>query len=178
MSSHVDVLEIKPEESVELMTTFLLTINPTQWDVDPDELESWIETTRSGHVVVDRWSTGSRAGGIQPGDRAFLLRQGVPNRRIYAAGVFYSEVYPGEHWDGSDRVTNYADVEWDTVLAPADRLDFDELLAALPDVHWTPQTSGTRAPDAAAEALEQLWASHVRAIRTTDGVAETSCCGS
>lgn len=58
------------------MGTYLLTSNPSKWDVEAATLARWIEQTREGESVPDRWSTGSRTSGIEPGDRAFLLRQG------------------------------------------------------------------------------------------------------
>lgn len=40
-----------------------------------------------------------------------------------------------------------------------------ELVAALREVHWTPQTSGTQVPEPAATALERLWAEYGGAVR-------------
>jgi len=148
------------------MATYLLTNNPSKWDVDAGTLARWIEQTREGETVPDRWSTGSRTSGIEPGDRAFLLRQGLEPRGIFMAGIFISEVYTAAHWDGSGRMANFADVEWDTVLDPGDSLHLADLVEQIPQAHWTPQTSGTRIPDAAAARLEELWSDHVGSVRS------------
>jgi hypothetical protein len=66
--------------------TFLLTNNPARWEIDRDLLTDWINETNAGHTVEWNWSTGGTTRKIVPGDRAFLLRQGVPVRGIFASG--------------------------------------------------------------------------------------------
>lgn len=144
---------------------FLLTSNPKKWDMDPDLLAEWIEATADGHPVEGRWSTGHTTRRISQGDRAFLLRQGVAERGIFASGTFISGVFSAAHWDGSGRTANYADVSWDTVIAPHAALPVEALLAELPEGHWEPQASGTRLSPTVVQPLEYLWAAHVQAIR-------------
>lgn len=116
------------------MATFILTWNPDPWTWDDDDYTAKIQSTASGLRVNDRWSVGVRRGGIEVGDRAFLLRQ-HRDRGIVASGLFTSTVYFAPHWDGTGRDAPYADVEWDTVVDPDARLPTDTLMAAIPIVH-------------------------------------------
>ncbi len=145
--------------------TFLLTNNPDLWDIEADELAKSIEDTAAGRGVDSRWSTGSTTKKIQNGDRVFLLRQRVEHRGIFASGHFVSTVFQAEHWDNSGRQANYANVLWDTFLAPDDVLPIEVLSSELPEGQWAPQASGTQIKEAVTEHLEQLWAAHVASVR-------------
>ena len=112
----------------------------------------------------DQWSVGLRTGGIQPGDRAMLLRQ-RHDRGLVASGVFTSELYVNQHWDGTGRPTRYGDLEWDTVLAIEDRLPVEQLELSVPEVRWHRiQGSRVAVPAAATRKLTDLWADHVREL--------------
>ena len=146
---------------------FLLTNNPRKFQLDPDLLAGWVDATSNGYRVESTWSTGTTTKRIFPGDRAFLLRQGVSDRGIFASGTFLSRVYQDTHWDDSGTTSNYADVSWDSVLDPEDRLPIEVLLSSLPDGQWEPQSSGTQVNPLAADALEELWSAHLVAVRAT-----------
>lgn len=146
---------------------FLLTNNPKKWDLDPDLLADWIAATTAGYPVEGRWSTGGTTKKIVPGDRAFLLRQGVLGRGIFASGTFTSAVFQAEHWDGSGAIANYADVSWDTVIDPQDPLPIEVLLEELPEAQWEPQASGTQVNPAVVAEMESRWAAHVAAARNS-----------
>lgn len=145
--------------------TFLLTNNPKKWELDPDELADWVTATAAGHSVEGRWSTGSTTKKVAPGDRAFLLRQGVAHRGIFASGTIDSYVYQAEHWDGGGGLANYVDVLWDTVLDPEDGLPIEALFTELPEGQWEPQASGSQVKPVLVGRLEDLWAHHVAATR-------------
>jgi len=141
--------------------TFVLTWNPDNdlgWP--EDDYASVIASTALGQRVTRQWSAAARKGGIYPGDRAFMLRQ-RRDRGIVASGRFTSEVYPAAHWDGSERTTMYAGVEWETVLAPEDRLPVEALKQVIPSEHWDRFQASGVAVHSAAEDLEALWESHV-----------------
>ena len=81
---------------------------------------------------------------------------------LVASGHFTSEIYDDEHWDGSGRVTQYANVDFDWIGTVDDRLPVDILIAQVPEVPWNRlQGSGVRVPDDAAERLEELWQTHI-----------------
>ena len=153
---------------------FLLTNNPKKWDMDPDLLADWIVATEAGHPVEGRWSTGGTTKKIVPGDRAFLLRQGVLGRGIFASGTFTSSVFQAEHWDGSGAIANYADVSWDTVIDPDDPLPIEALLQQLPQAQWEPQASGTQVNPAVVPELERLWSAHIASVRSSQAPTPTA----
>lgn len=141
------------------MATFLLIWHPVRW-TEP-EYDEFVVRTGDGEIVEGEWSVGVRRGGIEAGDRAFLFRQ-YSERGIVAAGIFASQVYQGDHWDGSRREANYADVEWDTWLPLDDRLTVESLQAEVPGVAWMRlQASGIAIADDAARRLEQVWERHL-----------------
>jgi 5-methylcytosine-specific restriction protein A len=82
-------------------------------------------------------------------------------RGLVASGVFTSELYVDQHWDGTGRPTRYGDLEWDTVLAVEDRLPVEELELSVPEVRWRRiQGSGVAVPAAVTRKLTDLWVSH------------------
>lgn len=95
------------------------------------------------------------------------MRLGVQNRGIFASGWFTSDVYQDEHWDGSGGSANYADIRWDVVIDPEAALPIERLQAEIPQVHWTPQSSGMTIPPGDADSLDALWKAHVEPYRVT-----------
>ena len=143
---------------------FILTWNPDRWMWPPEDHARAIQVTAAGGTMRDQWSVGLRTGGIQPGDRAMLLRQ-RHDRGLVASGVFTSELYVDQHWDGTGRPTRYGDLEWDTVLAIEDRLPVEQLELSVPEVRWHRiQGSRVAVPAAATRKLTDLWADHVREL--------------
>lgn len=144
------------------MTAFIVLWNPGNWEWPADDLADAIAATGRGEVFKGRWSTGSRHQGIAVGDRAYLLRQGRTNRGLVAVGRFASEIYWDEHWDDSGRDAPYADIAFERVLAPADVLTVDVLVA---DAHGVPWNSlrggGVEVPAEVAAKVEQLWSDHL-----------------
>jgi 5-methylcytosine-specific restriction protein A len=146
------------------MATFILTWNPDQWPFDEDDYQRAVESTAAGHLTKDAWSVGNRLGGINLGDRAFLLRQ-HRDRGIVASGEFTSEVYQDRHWDASDRDANYADVQWDNLLDLEDRLPIEELKRRVSRVSWDRlQASGVQIREDAATSVEELWEAHLKTV--------------
>lgn len=101
---------------------------------------------------------GNRKSGAQPGDRAFLLRQGTGERGIVGSGYLSSEIYQDEHWEDPNKVANYVEVYWDSLVE--DPLPLAYLKAAIPGESWRPQTSGTTIKPESADIVEQLWAAY------------------
>ncbi len=82
-----------------------------------------------------------------------------------ASGLFTSGVEIGPHWDGSDNQTTFAQIEWDTIFAPDDRLPVEVLKSEVPNFHWDRiQGSGVILPPGDAADLEVLWARHARGV--------------
>ena len=146
------------------LNTFILTWNPENWHWPQDKFDLAVQRTLAGQRVADTWSTGIRRRGIQPGDRAVLLRQ-RSDRGIVASGWFTSEIYEADHWDGSDAKSTFAAVEWDAVVDPGDRLSVETLKARILDVAWDRlQGSGVAMPPSCAKLLEAIWRSHLAGV--------------
>lgn len=142
--------------------TMLATWNPAQ--SSREDWEEEVAATKAGGIVRSRWSTGGRTGGIEPGDRVFLLRQRVEPRGILASGTCSSRIFQDGHWDDAraDQEANYVLIEWDTVVDEEAILAHQVLAARIPEGGWSPQGSGTVLTEVAAEKLERLWAEHLQ----------------
>jgi hypothetical protein len=141
---------------------FLVTNNPDLWAWDEDEYDEDVQLTAEGGIVRGQWSVGSRTGGVEPGDRVFMLRQGRGRRGIVGSGTFTSRVFQDAHWDGAkSQDANYALIDWDALVDPEDVLPIERLKLELSDQHWEPQASGTSIRPAVRGRLEQIWAEHL-----------------
>lgn len=145
------------------MNTYLLTWNPKRWHWDLASDLAMLKT----HAFFDgRWSCG-RTKRIEPGDRLFLLRQGLEPRGILASGHATSSPHADVHWDGAlDHEALYVDVRFDALLDPEDEevLPLDQLRnGPLSTVNWRTQSSGISIQPAAASQLECLWSTHLKA---------------
>jgi 5-methylcytosine-specific restriction enzyme A len=143
------------------VATFLLTWNPDTQGWPDDDYATAVEAAAAGAKPADRWSVGLRKSGVSIGDRAYLVRQ-RHERGIVASGRFSSTIYNAEHWDGSGRITTYADIRFDVVLPVTDRLDIQVLKSRLPTVVWDRlQGSGVAVAAPNDDRLERLWEAHV-----------------
>jgi 5-methylcytosine-specific restriction protein A len=111
------------------------------------------------------WSTGGRKR-IVPGDRVFLLRQGVDPKGVMASGEVTSEPYADMTWDEASAGTAlYVDVRFDAMFDP----DVDGVLPRseleaepLAVVHWDTQRGGIEIDSTAAPTLENTWRTFCR----------------
>jgi 5-methylcytosine-specific restriction enzyme A len=150
------------------LPTFILIWSPGAYPWD--DHEQAVETTARREVWPQNWAVGSRRQGITPGDRAFLWRAS-PGRGLVASGTITSGIRLEPHWDGSERTAPFADVDWDTVLRVEDRLPFEALPDAVPNVPWHAlQGGGIKVRESAATDLVRLWEQHLgaRAFRSPD----------
>ena len=146
------------------MPTWLLTWNPLNWEWK--SLESDIEAVKKTGALRTQWSTGNNKS-IQPGDRLFLLKEGVDPKGIIASGKAVSRVDAEEHCDPERAAkgdkANEVDVEFDAIVPPDSVLPLATLqTGGLAEMHWTVQPSGTRIPDQAAAELERRWRAHLQ----------------
>lgn len=140
------------------MRAFLLTWNPANFPGLANDWPQMRQEVASDGRSEDRWSTRNQQ--INPGDRVYLLRQGIEPRGIVAAGHATSEVYLDAHWNGEDAETTYVDVEWEALTDLEDPLPIDVLQAEVSGVHWRPQSSGNEVT-AHDEAIATLWREHI-----------------
>jgi 5-methylcytosine-specific restriction protein A len=137
----------------------LFTWNPENWLISDRQWEREIKQIQDCGFLYSQWSCG-RSKFIQPGDDAFLLRQGQDRRGIIARGTVTSELFEAPTWNnekGLDVTSNYVDITWTTQLKIDQRLPIEVLQKELPDVHWSPQGSGTQIPENAHEKFLYLW---------------------
>lgn len=155
------VMALELEQVEKPTRTYLLTWNPHNWPWD--NLEAMARRSALGESVEDDWSCGNTKR-IRPGDRLFLLRQGVEPRGIVAAGWATSATYGGPHWDRERRERGETavrvDLRFDRILNP----DVDEILpldrlqvGSLALVNWATPASGIEIKQGV-EDLERLWA--------------------
>jgi hypothetical protein len=115
---------------------FLLTWNPDSDGWPEDDYAAAVEATAVGAAHESRWSVGIRRSGVSVGDRAYMVRQ--RHERGIVASAFASEIYEDEHWDGSGRMTTYADVAFDVVLpATSPEPDVTPTRPVRSDTNWT-----------------------------------------
>jgi 5-methylcytosine-specific restriction enzyme A len=143
------------------MPSYILTWNHTKWEWT--DFDAALRTVQSGEPLFDSWSTGNNRQ-LQPDDRFFLLRQ-HDHQGITGSGIVTSVVDQRPHWDGSDRTSNYVDVEFHQLVSPDDVLAVDVLENAIPAVHWRRvQASGISVPTDDEQKLERLWLDHLQKL--------------
>ncbi|MFI5894674.1 hypothetical protein ACIA5D_31690 [Actinoplanes sp. NPDC051513] len=146
------------------MPSFLLTWNPDVARWSDAEFDGVAERSAAGHTLMSRWGVGIRKSGIAVGDFAYLVRQ-RRDRGIVASGRFESEIYEDVRWDGSGRITTFAEVRFDVILPLADRLPVELLKHRLSTISWDHlQGSGVMVPRGTDSALEALWRAHATGI--------------
>lgn len=140
------------------MKTILFTWNPQKWQWH-DLPQAIVETNMHGKHI-DRWSCGVTRN-INIGDRAFLMRLGLPPKGIIGSGFVKSSPEEGPHWD-SDRAAKgdkvyYVNILFD-ILSDTPVLGEDALSSPeLQNHNFYPHSSGTSVPENIAGHLELLW---------------------
>ena len=143
------------------MPAFLLTWNPDKWSWA--ELPRDLDEFRRSGVLVGRWSCG-RSKSLISGDRVFFLKQGSRGRGIYASGYVQGGVFEEVHFADPSKLSRYVTVAYDVLLDPSTGLLQRDALNVEPLhlVNWGTQGGGIRIAPEAVNALEALWAGHVR----------------
>ena len=125
------------------MAVYLLTWNPTCWDIS--KMAEELHATGERH---DAWTTQSRK--IRAGDSLVFLRQGVEPRGVVGLAIATGDPFNagGRRW--------YAPLSWLWLEPDAPVLDIRALQSQIPTGHWVPRCSGTRVPDVEAGVLMDL----------------------
>lgn len=139
------------------MSTFLLLVNPElAYDPYPD----WNEWSPklSTQPIMTTWNTGSRRHGMEPGDRAIIVRVGSNPRGAVATAVITGNIWVGPHWNPEARrtKTGFVDIRISSLYDLDEPFPLSELRELAPSVQWTPQQSGTRLPDETQSIVELL----------------------
>ena len=139
----------------------LLTWNPgpyndEQWSPDAWEREM-VQGTSEGRTIEGRWSVGNRVQGIEPGDRAYLLRQGGHGRGVVAIGDITSEPFSDASWRGDGRTSQYVHVTWVEAVPLDQRIDIERLKSEIPRFKWDNVYSSGRDLAEHGIALDRIW---------------------
>lgn len=139
------------------MNSFLFAWNPKKYPWD--DLDKAVKTCRKFGRYTDSWSCVSYKQ-VTLGDRAFLVRVGVPPRGIMGAGYIKSEPYLGPHWNDSEKTVYRVNIDFEILLNPETEpilmLDSLKLKSKVRQV-WTPQSSGIVIKKEVAGELERAW---------------------
>lgn len=137
------------------------------WNPGPDNAEQWspeqwdsemVLGTAAGQSHEGRWSVGNRVQGIEPGDRAYLLRQGTHGRGVVAIGEITSEPFSDESWRDDSETAQYVYVTWIEAVPLDERIDIQDLRSAIPEFGWNTVFSSGREITRHGAELEGLWA--------------------
>ena len=153
-------------------TAYLLAWNPKR---APWKARSGIlRRVRCEGYAEFPWSVAAKS--VEPGDRMFFIRLGLPPRGIFASGVAVSRPYSAPHWDPSKwesgQRIRLVDLRIDRMLDP----DTEEILPrsaldapAFNVMHWNTQSSGIHVPAPVAWALEDAWYGHLNRLGNNAG---------
>lgn len=146
---------------------WLFAWNPDSWEWK--DFNEAIHHVLKGKSYKTRWSCINS--NIQPGDRAWLMRLGVPPKGIIATGNVVSEPYEEPHWDptkaAAGEVAQYVDIELSQIVDPFKDpfVTTDDLTAIkIDNQNWTPQQSGIEIKSRSAGLLEKLWAQVTKSV--------------
>ncbi len=159
------------------MHFLLLTWNPGPLDDHVFTPDQWndrlVAPYLRGGTVTTSWGVGRHVNNLEPGDVAFLYRQGQWGRGIVARGVLRSQPWPAPNQARGGRITNHVDVEWREAVPTDLAIDVDELEALAPEFGWRQvYSSGRQLPVATGERLSREWQEHVES-----GLRSPSCAG-
>ncbi len=139
---------------------YLFCWNPSRWEWD--NLAEAIAATTTGKLVRRRWSCKNRQVGV--GDKAWLLRVGVPPKGIMAVGNVVEEPYEEPHWDAekasAGKTCWYVDIEFSQIRDPfGDQVISPDVLSTITvdGQDWNPQSSGSEIKRRSAGVLEKAW---------------------
>jgi hypothetical protein len=151
------------------MRHILMTWNPGQDDNKQWSPATWertmVKKTAAGRTVETGWSVAHRKNDIEPGDIAYLYRQGEHGRGLVTIGEIQTEPEEDEHWDDPKRTANYVRIEWSECLSLDDRITVEDLEAEIPTFPWVQVfSSGREVKGADGAKLYELWASRTTAV--------------
>lgn len=151
------------------MHAVLLTWNPGPDDDYVWSPEKWerevVDAIEANGPVATTWGVGRHVNGIDPGDTAFLYRQGQHGRGIVARGVIRSTPWAAPHWDPErsrrGAATRIVDLELVEAVPLDAAIEVAELEMAMPEFPWRKiYSSGRRTPSSVTERLLHLWRLH------------------
>lgn len=139
------------------MNTFLFAWNPKKYPWD--DLAKAVRSCNKFGKYSDSWSCTSYKH-VQPGDRAFLVRVGVPPRGIMGSGYISSEPYLATKWNNEEKQAYRINIDFNQLIDPSQEeiltLDLLKFKSKVKQV-WTPQSSGILIKKEVVGELEAMW---------------------
>lgn len=162
--------KLEPSDRMLFMRHILLTWNPGPGNDEQWSPQEWADEmvlgTAAGQTFDGRWSVGNRVQGIEPGDRAYLLRQGAHGRGVVAIGEITSEPFTDKSWREDRDTAQYVYVTWLEAVPLDERLDIEELESSIPGFGWDTVYSSGREITGHGELLERLWVGRASEVAT------------
>lgn len=137
------------------------------WNIADREWSRRLRQINDCGFFYDQWSCGNSKQ-MKPGDTALLLRQGT-ERGIVARGNVISEIFEDGSWnqeDEEEKIVAYVEISWLQQVRIENVLRLEELQQHLPNVHWTPFSSGTKVSNEYCSELIKLWEAHFQKFGT------------
>lgn len=149
------------------MNSVLLTWNPGPFNDHAWTPQHWndgmVAELAAGRAVRTTWSVGRHVNNIEPGDAAYMFRQGDWGRGIVARGIIRSHPWEGEHWARDGETTHYVDIDWQEAVPTEIAIEVEELEEFIPEFGWRRvYASGRRVTGNAEKKLAHLWAGYVK----------------
>ncbi len=144
----------------------LLTWNPGPLNERVFTPEAWdarvVAPYLRGETVTTSWGVGRHVNNIEPGDVAFLYRQGQWGRGVVARGIIRSHPWAAPNQARGGRVTNHVDVEWRESVPTGAALELGDLEAVAPEFGWRQvYASGRQLPAATGAKVSREWEEHL-----------------
>ncbi|MEJ8819392.1 HNH endonuclease [Lacibacter sp. H407] len=138
------------------MKTYLFAWNPKKWPWE--DLEKNLNELKTTGVTRQMWSCISHKS-VNTGDRAFLIRLGGKKNGIVGAGYVASDSFLAKHWDGSGRLLERVNVDFEDLSFRNDDpfIPIKILKDRFPQQVWSTQASGIEIKPAIAHQLEEIW---------------------
>jgi hypothetical protein len=149
-----------------LMHFVLLTWNPGPLNERVFTPEEWdarvVAPYLRGETVEMTWGVGRHVNNIEPGDTAFMYRQGAWGRGIVARGTIRTRPWTGPNGRTGAGTTNHVDVEWRESVPTGAALELGDLEAVAPEFGWRQvYASGRQLPAATGAKVSREWEEHL-----------------
>jgi hypothetical protein len=151
----------------------LLTWNPgprNEHVFTPEEWDAAVVAPNSrGDAVEMTWGVGRHVNNIEPGDTAFMYRQGAWGRGIVARGTIRTHPWAGPDQRQPGGTRNHVDLEWQESVPTDMAMDLGDLEALAPEFGWRQvYASGRQLPVATGAKVSREWKEHVQAIASRE----------
>ena len=135
---------------------YLMRWNPTISSFTEKDYEECVANMQNGMFrltwSIREWEEARR------GDLFFMLRTGDDKAGIVFTGLFISDPYPADDWDGTSKRRMYVDMICTNTIDPKKkpRISPKQLQEAIPSIDWMQGHSGTLLSEAESNQLDAI----------------------